>query len=654
MIFRVEYRIGSALWRQSFLIPLLQLRPSTGFTTLALATPLSRVQKALFIASCWLISSIGQADVQRSHALSLYGSAKYEAEFSHFDYVNPSAPKGGTVRLMATGTFDTLNPYTLKGISPVNTPGFYLFAISESNETLMMGTDSLNRSGDEPLTGYGLIAESIEYPENFSWVTFHLRPEARFHDHHPIQAEDVLFSYETLIKEGHPRYRLTYRDVSSAEVIGPQSIRFTLQGDSRKRLAITLGELPVLPKHYWKNREFSSTTLTPPLGSGPYRIESLDPGRSINFERVRDYWGANLAVNKGRFNFDRVRFDFYRDLTVAFEAFKAHQYDLHLEYIAKNWATGYDFNALHNKQVIKHEIPHQIPAVLQGFFFNTRKELFASIQTREALTLLFDFEWANRSLFHNAYLRSNSYFANSGLASSEIPGKSVQEILAGYDSLGERVIKEKMALPITQGNGNQRTQIRQALHLLKESGWELKQGKLRHSKTHQPFQFEILVRQQSLSRILVPYQQSLKKVGIDMQIRLIDSAQYKNRMDNFDFDMTTIALGQALAPGDELRQYFHSSQADTIGGQNYAGINNPTVDDLIEKLLAADDRQSVQKYGQALDRVLLSQYYMVPNWYINYHRVAHWNLLDFPESIPPYDFGFSNWWIKPDTISSSE
>ncbi|MCL6414573.1 extracellular solute-binding protein [Aestuariirhabdus sp. Z084] len=588
-----------------------------------------------------------QASSIKSHALSLYDAPKYPADFEHFDYVNPHAPKGGSVRYMATGTFDTLNPYTLKGQSPVNSPGFILYSVSESNETLMMGTDALNRSGDEPLTAYGLIAGSIEYPEDFSWVKFHLRPEARFHDGTPIQASDVQFSFETLIDQGHPRFRTRYRNVTNVEVTDTLSVKFSLRGDSRRRLAISLGELPVMSQDFWRNRDFSATTLTPPMGSGPYKISNVNPGRSITFDRVQDYWGKDLAVNQGRHNFDQVRFDFYRDLTVAFEAFKAQQYDVHLEYISKNWATGYRFAESKPGELIKREIPHGNPANLQGFVFNTRNALFSEPKVREALTLMFDFEWINRSLFHNAYKRSNSYFANSPLAATGLPTPEEQTALAQFDGLDPRILTEQYKLPITQGDGNQRAEMRRALTLLRQAGWELDKGILRNTSTKTPFRFEALIRQQSLSRVMVPFQQSLKKIGIQLDLRLIDSAQYKNRMDNFDFDMTTIALGQSLTPGNELRQYFHSANANLNGGLNYAGIVNPAVDTLISQVISASTNNEAIFSARMLDRVLLWQFYMVPNWYIDYHRVAYWNRFGYPESTSAYDLGLSTWWIEP-------
>ncbi|RRJ85473.1 ABC transporter substrate-binding protein [Aestuariirhabdus litorea] len=603
--------------------------------------------RPLLLIAC-LFPAIGSAEQSiQSHGLSLYGEPKYPVDFHHLDYVNPDAPKGGSVRFMATGTFDTLNPYTLKGLSPVNTPGFFLYGVSESNETLMAGTDSMTRSGDEPLTAYGLIAERIEYPADFSWISFHLRPEARFHDGSLILATDVGFSFNTLIAEGHPRYRALYRNVTSAEVIAERSIRFNLQGNNRRRLAISLGELPVFSERYWRERTFAATTLEPPLGSGPYRISAVDPGRSITFERVEDYWGSDLAINRGRNNFDRIRFDFYRDLTVAFEAFKAGQYDIHLEYISKNWATGYDFIDKHPGEVIKREIPDANPANAQGFVFNTRLPLFSDRRVREALTLMFDFEWVNQSLFYGAYRRSNSYFANSILASRELPPPEERALLEGLDSLDPRLFNQPFQLPVTRGDGNQRVQMRQALALLKEAGWSLRQGQLVHQRTGHPFRFEFLIRQQSLGRVLVPYQQSLKKIGIDMEIRLIDSAQYKNRMDSFDFEMTTIVLGQSLTPGNELRQYFHSANANIQGSQNYAGIDNPAVDSLVERILSAASLEELGVATRALDRVLLWQYYMVPNWYIASHRVAYWNRFGFPQSTPPYDLSLSTWWVTP-------
>jgi microcin C transport system substrate-binding protein len=356
------------------------------------------------------LSFCANASITESHGYAQFGVLKYPASFTHFDWVNPEAPKGGTLRMMAFGTFDTLNPYTFKGSSPVSTGNFLQYGVNELNEPLMVGTGQYDPSGDEPTSSYGLIAQSVEYSEDRSWVVFNLRPQARFHDGKPITAYDVAFSYRTLLKDGHPQYRTALQEVQRVDILNRHRIRFVFKRSGNPLLILRLGELPVLPQHYWKDRDFKATTFEPPLGSGPYRITRVQPGRQLVFERVKDYWGKDLPVNRGKYNFDRVEVEFYRDSDVAFEAFKAGEFDIYIEHQAKNWANGYDFPAVASGQVIKAQIPHRIPTQTQGLFMNTRRAAFADIRVREALGLLFNFEWTNRTLFSDAYDRSTSYY----------------------------------------------------------------------------------------------------------------------------------------------------------------------------------------------------------------------------------------------------
>ncbi|GLQ32246.1 ABC transporter substrate-binding protein [Litoribrevibacter albus] len=547
---------------------------------------------------------------------------------------------------MATGTFDSLNPYTLKGNSPYNTPGTFKYGVGELNETLLTGTQYPGISGDEPQTAYGLIAQWIEYPKDLSWVRFHLRPEARFHDGSPITADDVVFSFHTLIEKGHPQFQNKFKDITKVNAINQQLVEFTLSGNDRKTLPLRIGEMPVLSKTFWSDKDFEKSLNTPPLLSGPYKIKRFDWGKFIEFERVEDYWGKDLAVNKGRFNFNTIRIDFYRDLTVAFEAFKAKNFDVYIEYISKNWATGFDFPALNNGEIIKEEIPHQTLAGSQGYFMNTRRELFKDVKVREALGLLFDFEWTNTSLFYGAYQRSNSYFASTELAQTGLPEDKELELLTAVKKyLPEQLFKKPFKLPVTDGSGQIRRQIRQALALLKQAGWQLQKGTLVNSKTGQPFKFEILVRQPSITRVLNPYVKNLSKVGIQAEIRVIDPSQYKQRMDEFDFDMTTFVLGQTLTPGHEQRLYFHSSNADVAGSLNLSGVNNPAVDFLVEQIIEAETRETLVAASKALDRVLLWHHYMIPNWHISHHRVAYRSFFKRPANQAKYDLAFDTWWV---------
>ncbi|PYB88053.1 ABC transporter substrate-binding protein [Pseudomonas koreensis] len=591
------------------------------------------------------LSSPASATITESHGYAQFGTLKYPARFTHFDWVNPQAPKGGTLRVMAFGTFDTVNPYTFKGTSPVTTANFLQYGVNELNEPLMVGTGQYSPSGDEPASSYGLIAQSVEYSEDRSWVVFNLRPEARFHDGAPVTAYDVAFSYRTLLKDGHPLYRTALQEVLRVDILNKQRIRFVFKRSGNPLLILRLGELPVLPQHYWKDRDFKATTFEPPLGSGPYRITSVTPGRQLIFERVKDYWGKDLAVNRGKYNFDRMEVEFYRDSDVAFEAFKAGEFDIYIEHQAKNWVNGYNFPAVRRGEVIKVQIPHQIPTQTQGLFMNSRRATFADVRTREALGLMFDFEWTNRALFSDAYKRTGSYYPNSEFTASGLPVGHEWLMLKPYkEQLPARLFTEPFTLPKTDGRGIPRETMRKALALLAEAGWKL-HGQRLQDKDGQPLRFELLLVNPSLERLYQPYIENLNSIGIDARLRTVDRAQYKQRLDQFDFDMISMTLGQTLSPGLEQWQYFHSSQVNVKGSKNYAGIANPVVDHLLEQLLAARTRDEQVAAGKALDRVLLWQHYSIPNWYLNYHRLAYRNRLAFVTT-PPYTLGLSAWWLK--------
>ncbi|AAZ33786.1 ABC transporter, periplasmic substrate-binding protein [Pseudomonas savastanoi pv. phaseolicola 1448A] len=591
------------------------------------------------------LSFCANAAITESHGYAQFGVLKYPASFTHFDWVNPEAPKGGTLRMMAFGTFDTLNPYTFKGSSPVSTGNFLQYGVNELNEPLMVGTGQYDPSGDEPTSSYGLIAQSVEYSEDRSWVVFNLRPQARFHDGKPITAYDVAFSYRTLLKDGHPQYRTALQEVQLIDILNRHRIRFVFKRSGNPLLILRLGELPVLPQHYWKNRDFKATTFEPPLGSGPYRITRVQPGRQLVFERVKDYWGKDLPVNRGKYNFDRVEVEFYRDSDVAFEAFKAGEFDIYIEHQAKNWANGYNFPAVANGQVIKAQIPHRIPTQTQGLFMNTRRAAFADIRVREALGLLFNFEWTNRTLFSDAYERSTSYYPNSEFSATGLPSGAEWLLLAPYrDQLPASLFTQPFAPSKTDGGGIPRDTLRKALKLLADAGWTLSdKGLLNADK--QPLRFEILLVNPNLERILQPYIEDLRRLGIYAGLRTVDRAQYKQRLDRFDFDMILMTLQQTLSPGLEQWQYFHSSQAAINGSKNYAGIANPVVDALLNKLLGAQTRDEQVAAARALDRVLLAQHYSIPNWYLNNHRLAYRNRFAMVTT-PPYTLGLRAWWLK--------
>ena len=591
----------------------------------------------LFLISLVTFNLPALASVVKSHG------------YAQFDWVNPSAPKGGTVRLMAFGTFDTLNPYTLKGTSPIGTADFMSYGVSELNEPLMVGSGNYDPSGDEPASAYGLIAESVQYNDSRSWVVFNLRKEARFHDGTPITAKDVAFSYRTLLKQGHPQYRTYLQEVKRVDILSHHRIRFVFKRAGNPLLILRMGDLPVLPEHYWRDKDFSKTTFEPPLGSGPYKITAIKPGRSLEFERVKDWWGKDLAVNRGKYNFDKVIVDFYRDKHVAFEAFKVGSFDFYIEHQAKNWANNYRFPDIAKGKVIRAEIPHQIPTQTQALFINTRRAQFHDVATREALTLLFDFEWANRTLFNNAYQRANSYYPNSDFSARDVPSGAEGLLLAKWrEQLPLALFLQPFNLEQTQGRGIPRETLRKALGLLAEAGWRSSAKGLRN-RLGQQLELEILLVNPSLERILQAYVNTLNEVGIAARMRTVDRAQYKQRLDNFDFDLTLLTLPQTLSPGLEQWQYFHSSQAMIKGSKNYAGISSPVIDDLLEKLLSAKTYRAQRQAARALDRALLWNYYSIPNWYISHHRIAYQNRFEFVRT-PPYTLGLRAWWLKPSEI----
>ncbi|WP_312934201.1 extracellular solute-binding protein [Pseudomonas sp.] len=601
--------------------------------------------RPLLLSISLALSFPASAAVSESHGYAQFGTLKYPASFTHFDWVNPQAPKGGTLRAMAFGTFDTLNPYTFKGSSPIATPNFGQYGVSELNETLMVGTGQYDPSGDEPTSSYGLIARSVEFSEDRSWVVFNLRPEARFHDGKPITSADVAFSYRTLLKEGHPQYRTNLQEVQRVDILGPLRIRFVFKRAGNPLLILRLGEMPVLPKHYWEKRDFKATTFEPPLGSGPYRITDVQPGRRLVFERVKDYWGKDLPVNRGKYNFNRVEFEFYRDATVAFEAFKAGEFDIYIEHQAKNWANSYNFPAVRRGEVIKAQIPHRIPTQTQGLFMNSRRAPFDDPNVRQALGLMLDFEWSNRALFNDAYKRSTSYYPNSEFAASGLPvGKEWLLLKPFRDQLPSKLFTQPYQVSHTSGNGVPRESLRRALALFAKAGYTLDGQRLVDAKG-QPLRLEILLVNPNLERIFQPYVENLNRIGISAGLRTVDRAQYKQRLDQFDFDMILMTLGQTLSPGLEQWQYFHSSQAAIKGSKNYAGIDDPVVDHLLDQLLAAQSRDDQVAAAKALDRVLSWHYYMIPNWYLDNHRLAYRNRFAFVTT-PPYTLGLNSWWLK--------
>ena len=479
-------------------------------------------------------------------------------------------------------------------------------------------------------------------------MVFNLRQQARFQDGEPITAEDVKFSFETLTTRGHPFFRNYYADVSKVTIEGSHRVRFDFSGTSNRELPLILGQMPILPAHYWKDREFGENGLTPPVGSGPYRIGSFEAGRSITYQRVDDYWARDLGVRKGRFNFDRIIYDYYTDDTVALEGFKAGSFDFRLESSAKNWATAYTGEKFENGTIIKEAIEHHRPTGMQGFAFNTRREVFFDPLVREALAYGFDFEWTNKNLFFGQYTRTDSYFENSELASTGLPRGRELEILEAFrGQLDDDVFAEEYTPPETDGQSGLRQNLKTALELLRKAGYEIRDGKMVHGKTGEPLAFEILLFQKSFERVVLPFKNNLARLGIDMAVRLVDSNQYIQRLREFDYDMITQVIGQSDSPGNEQREYWHSSTADAKGSRNYMGVSDPVVDELVSMVIQAPDREELVHRVRALDRVLLNGHYVIPHWHLTRDRIAYWNFLQRPAETPKNGVDLNNWWAKP-------
>ncbi|WP_445492409.1 extracellular solute-binding protein [Rhodopseudomonas sp. RCAM05734] len=578
------------------------------------------------------------------HALSLFGEIKYPADFTRYAYVNPDAPKGGMARQISIGTFDNFN-VVVAGVKGSIAP-----AVQYLYETL--STESL----DEISTEYGLLAEASQHPGDFSWVTYRLRKEAKWHDGRPVTPEDVIFSMEVL-KKYSPRYAGYYRHVGKVEKVGDRDIKFSFDAPGNRELPLIVGQLMVLPKHWWegsdsegRKRDVSQTTLEKPLGSGPYRIKEFTPGRSVTMERVKDYWGAKLPVRIGQHNLDELRFEFFRDNTVALEAFKADQADWIAENSAKQWATQYDFPAVAEKRVVKEEFPVRNSGRMQGFVLNLRRDTFKDARVRRAFNYAFDFEEMNKRLFYGQYKRINSYFEGTKLASSGLPEGAE---LALLETLRDKVPAEVFTTPYANPVGGNpeavRSNLREASKLLKEAGFEVRERKL-VDPAGKPVSVEILVRDPASERLALFYKPSLERLGVTVAIRTVDDAQYQNRIRAFDYDMITDLWAQSLSPGNEQRDYWGSQSADQPGSNNTVGIKNPAIDALIEKIIYAVDRPSLVAATKALDRVLLWNFYVVPQFTYGFIRYARWDRFSHAEPLP--EFGVSGlptlWWYDAD------
>lgn len=568
-----------------------------------------------------------------AHGASMHGDMKYKKDFKHFAYVNPDAPKGGILRMSAFGSFDTFNPYVIKGVPAAGVGMVY--------DTLTV------ESADEPFSEYGLIAETLEMPEDRSWVAFNINPKARFHDGKPVTATDVVFSFNVLREKGVPTYRYYFGGVDTVTAESERRVVFKFKKGDNRELPLILGQMPVLPEHWWKGRDFTATILEPPLSSGPYKVAEFETGRYVVFERVKDYWAQDLPVMRGMNNFDKIRYDYYRDASVAVEAFKTGAFDVRIENEARKWATAYeDLPALKKGLMKKREFPHGMPSGMQGFVFNTRRPVFQNVKVRQALGLAFDFDWSNKSLFYGLYRRTNSYFDNSELAAAGLPEGSELEILQQYsDKLPPEVFSREF-VPADTKNGI-RGNLTKAFELLEEAGWTVQDGVLKNV-AGEPFEFEILldsVSAGSWERVALPFVRNLKRLGIKATVRTVDPTQYKNRTDSFDYDMIVHIWGQSTSPGNEQRYFWGSGAADMNGSQNYAGVKDPVVDGLIERIVEAKDRKGLVAATKALDRVLLWNHYVIPHWYSPVNRLVYYDKFGIPDAKPVKGVQLLSWWV---------
>ena len=591
---------------------------------------------ALSLTISFLSALPVQAENYIGHGVSLYGELKYGADFEHFEYTNPDAPKGGSLTLASRGSFDSLNPFILKGLTPPRIAALLYDTLTE-------------HADDEIFSEYGRLAESVEIPDDYSWVIFTLRKEARWHDGRAVTPEDVIFTLDALKTKGHPYYNSYYGDISKVEKIGEHKVKMTFGAEMNKELPLIAGQISVLPKHYWEGRDFAETTLEPPLGSGPYKITSAEAGRSIVFERVDDYWGRDLPVNKGRYNFDRIQFDFYRDSTVIIEALKAGEIDYRRESSSKDWATSYEIPAVDEGRLVKDPLPHRNSSGMQAYWFNTRRDKFADSRVREALAYAFDFEWTNKNLFYGLYTRSTSFYSNSELASSGLPEGRELEILEEFRGrVPEELFTAAHTTPTTDGSGQIRANLRVAKKLLEAAGWQIVDGSLTNTASKEVMDIEFLLVNPGFERITAPMVSNLERLGVKATIRTVDQTQYQNRVQEYDFDLIVGVQGQSHSPGNEQRNFWTTAVADETGSRNWSGIKDAVVDELVARVIQAPSRAEQIAATRALDRVLLAGHYVVPHWHSDKFRVVHWNKFGKPAMSAPYTGDYYvipyTWW----------
>lgn len=600
-------------------------------------SPTKLLSGALFalsaVTTTLVTAESAAAEIAKTWSLAEFGEPLYKDGIDHWPYVNPDAPKGGSIVLSAFGSFDSLNSYILKGEYPRS--------IGLVTDVLMTG------SADELSSAYGLIAETAEYPEDKSWIIFNLRPNATFNDGSPITARDFKFSFDTIRTHGRPFLKSFYDEIDSAEVLSDHRIKFNFNTTNNMKPLMKAAGMSPESVAYWSEKDISKTHLTPAPSSGAYEIASLEAGRSITYRRLENYWGKDLDVNKGTGNIDTIRYDYYADLEVMVEAFKAGQIDYRSENSSKRWATAYKIDQVTEGKIILDTPPDNQPQGIQAFFFNMRRPPFDDQRVRKAIGLLYDFETTKRTILYNQYDRMESYFENSEYGADGAPDAEEIAILEPYrDKLPAEVFEKAYKLPVTDGSGRNRAQVRQAIKLFSEAGWVLEGGKL--MKDGKQLQIEMLLVQPDQQRVNAIFVQNMKKIGIDAEFRIVDSAQYQNRVDDRDFDIITVKLNFFPPPGPELRSYYGSAAADERGSANMAGIKNEVVDELIEKIISAPTLEQLQATTRAMDRVLLWNDYVLPQFYNSNYRLAYWNRFGQPQTKPKYGTGFpTTWWIDP-------
>jgi microcin C transport system substrate-binding protein len=598
------------------------------------------VVKKIFVHLAVSFFFISSAYATPQTSMSLYGDIKYKtADFAHFDYVNPKAPKAGSLRLPAIGSFDTVHPYIIKGQSA-------------DGIDALTGITLMAQSYDEPFSMYAYLASSVERPADNLSITFNLNPDAVWNDKTPITADDVVWTFNTLIKDGAPFYRAYYADVKKVTALNKESVIFEFNTSQNKELPLILAQMPILPKHYWADKAFNETTLTAPVSGGPYQISHIIAGRTIEFTRNPDWWGNALPINIGRYNFDKISYSYYRDQNVALEAFFAGDFDVQQENVAKLWQSAYTAPPIMDGRIIKQEIANTRPVGMQGFAYNLRRPVFQDRDVRKALAYAFDFEWENKQFAYGVYTRTHSFFENSELSATGLPSDKELEILNPLkDQIPPEVFTTPYLPPVTDGSGNNRANLKTASDILEAAGYKLGKDGIRvHEKTGVRLSFEFIDANPAFERWVLPFTQNLKRIGVECKFRVLDSTQYINRMQNFDFDMTTTVFGQSDSPGNEQREYWTSAKADIAGSRNYTGIKNPAIDTLVDTLIASQTRDELITATRALDRVLQWNYIVIPNWYYNKWRIAWWSHIEHPANLSGMTPAIvDTWWMKENT-----